>query len=58
MGDNVLVDNAEERQQFIKEMESFIEKECSEIGEILAEMSWTPDHILKVCSRGMLSDCH
>ena len=49
MGDSVPVGRAEERQKFVTEMESFVEKECSEIGEILAQMSWTPDHILKVC---------
>ena len=41
-------DNIESRQEVLTEMKTFIEHECSEIGEILAQLSWTPDHILKV----------
>ncbi|KAK7103860.1 U11/U12 small nuclear ribonucleoprotein 48 kDa protein-like [Littorina saxatilis] len=41
----------DKRRRFMSEMKSFIEEECLEIGEILNHMSWTPDHILKGCSK-------
>nr|KAG5704445.1 hypothetical protein BaRGS_024300 [Batillaria attramentaria] len=28
-------------------MQTFIEDECAHIGQTLAQLSWTPDHILK-----------
>ncbi|KAL8622984.1 hypothetical protein ACOMHN_027105 [Nucella lapillus] len=43
-----------EREKNIAEIKQFIEKECAEIGELLALTSWTPDFILK---RTSLTQC-
>ncbi|KAK7493560.1 hypothetical protein BaRGS_00015271 [Batillaria attramentaria] len=42
-----MTDSPQSRRDFIAEMQTFIEDECAHIGQTLAQLSWTPDHILK-----------
>ncbi|XP_076463891.1 U11/U12 small nuclear ribonucleoprotein 48 kDa protein-like [Babylonia areolata] len=46
----VVTERVGDRKTFIAEIKAFIEKECTEIGELLSHLSWTPDHILKSTS--------
>lgn len=46
--DGTLGDTLDSRRRFIEDTTAFIVQECSFLGDLLAQMSWTPEYILRV----------